>query len=70
MPGAVARTSTQALENSTLPFTLQIAGKGYKKALIENIHLMNGLNVIDSKIVHREVAKSLGYHFFDPIDSL
>lgn len=60
MPGAVARTSTQALENATLPFTLEIANKGYKKALEENQHLNNGLNVIDGKVVCEPVARALG----------
>jgi alanine dehydrogenase len=65
MPGAVARTSTQALENSTLPFSLAIAQKGYKKAFFEDCHLRNGLNVIDGKIVCRAVADALGYQFFE-----
>jgi alanine dehydrogenase len=66
MPGAVARTSTQALENSTLPFTLAIANKGYQKALKDDVNLLNGLNVIDGKITYRAVAESLGYSFSDP----
>jgi alanine dehydrogenase len=65
MPGAVARTSTQALENATLPFTLALANKGYRKALIDNIHLRNGLNVIDGKITYKAVADSLGHQYFD-----
>ncbi len=58
MPGAVPRTSTLALENATLPFALEIANKGLKKALKENKHLANGLNIHQGKIVHEEVAKS------------
>ena len=50
MPGAVARTSTQALENSTLPFTLAIANKGFNKALRDDKNLMAGLNVFDGMI--------------------
>ncbi len=65
MPGAVARTSTQALENSTLPFTLALANKGYKKALQDDKHLLNGLNVIDGKLVYKAVADALGLEFVD-----
>ncbi len=65
MPGAVARTSTQALENSTLPFTLELAGKGYKKALSEDIHLRNGLNIINGKVTYRAVADALRYQFVE-----
>jgi len=45
MPGAVARTSTFALNNATLPFVLALANKGYRKALVDDPHLRNGLNV-------------------------
>lgn len=65
MPGAVARTSTQALENSTLPFSLALANKGYKKALQDDIHLRNGLNVIDGKVTYKAVADALGYDFVE-----
>ena len=65
MPGAVARTSTQALENSTLPFSLAIAGKGYKKALADDVHLRNGLNVIDGKVTYKAVADALGHKFVE-----
>jgi alanine dehydrogenase len=65
MPGAVARTVTKALENATLPFALEIANKGYKKAIQENKHLANGLNIIDGKITHKAVADSLGYQYHD-----
>jgi len=68
MPGAVARTSTQALENSTLPFTLAIANKGFNKALRDDKNLMAGLNVFDGMITYRAVAESLGHKFFDPQD--
>lgn len=70
MPGAVARTSTQALENSTLPFALAIANKGYRKALIEDKNLLAGLNIYAGKVTHEEVAKALNHHYFDPIDEL
>lgn len=66
MPGAVARTSTHALENATLPFSLAIANQGYKAALSNNKHLRNGLNVLAGKITHKAVADSLGYEYQDP----
>jgi alanine dehydrogenase len=56
MPGAVARTSTFALNNVTLPFTLVLADKGWKQALRDDAHLRNGLNVHDGKIYCRPVA--------------
>lgn len=65
MPGAVPKTSTYALNNATLPFILQIANKGYKDALLDNPHLMNGLNVYNGHITNQAVAKALGYEFFD-----
>lgn len=63
MPGAVARTSTLALENATLPYTLQLANKGYAKAFDDNQHLLNGLNVIHGKLVYKAVADSLNLEF-------
>ncbi len=65
MPGAVARTSTQALENSTLPFTLALANKGYKRALQEDVNLLNGLNVCNGKVTYKAVAEALGYDFVE-----
>ena len=49
MPGAVARTSTIALNNATLPFAVALANKGAKKALVDDPHLLNGLNVHDGR---------------------
>ncbi len=69
MPGAVARTSTLALENSTLPFTLALANKGYKKALQDDRNLLNGLNVINGKVVYKAVAEALGLKF-SPIEEV
>ena len=66
MPGAVPRTSTYALNNATLPFTLQLAGLGWKRALAANPHLMAGLNICEGKVTHREVAEALGHGFVDP----
>lgn len=58
MPGAVARTSTFALANSTLPYALNIANKGYKQALVDDYCLALGLNVYDGKIVYQAVAEA------------
>ncbi len=69
MPGAVPRTSTYALNNATLPFTLQLAELGWKKALKANAHLKAGLNVCEGKVTYREVAEALGHPFHEP-DSL
>jgi alanine dehydrogenase len=59
MPGAVPRTSTYALNNATLPFTLALADKGWRKALHDDPHLKSGLNVAAGKVTYREVAKAL-----------
>ncbi|WP_298440256.1 alanine dehydrogenase [uncultured Ferrimonas sp.] len=61
MPGAVPRTSTFALNNATLPYIIALAEKGYKKALLDDAHLMKGLNVMDGKVTCPEVAEALGY---------
>jgi alanine dehydrogenase len=66
MPGNLARTSSLALENSTLPFTMEIANKGFVKALKENPHLLNGLNVARGKVTYKAVADNLGYQFHSP----
>src|SRR5216683_3935494 len=63
MPGAVARTSTFALNNATLPFVVALAGKGWRKALLEDTHLRNGLNVHAGKITHAAVAGALGLEY-------
>ena len=66
MPGAVSRTSAFALNNATLPFTLALANKGYKKALQDDPHLANGLNVYEGAITHEAVARDLGKQFKKP----
>ena len=66
MPGAVPRTSTFALNNATLPYILNIANKGYRQALLDDKHLLNGLNVIDGKVTFEEVATNLGYEYIAP----
>lgn len=58
MPGAVARTSTLALNNATLPFVINIAEQGVKASLLAALHLLNGLNIFDGKLVSPEVAHS------------
>ncbi len=70
MPGGVARTSTFALNNVTLPFLLAIAGKGYKQALLDNPHLMAGLNVCKGKVTYKAVADDLGYAYVEPQKAL
>ncbi|QYY42357.1 alanine dehydrogenase [Aneurinibacillus thermoaerophilus] len=65
MPGAVARTSTMALTNVTVPYALQIADKGYVKAALENCALARGINVVDGKVTYKAVAEALGYTYVD-----
>ncbi|AMA71876.1 MULTISPECIES: alanine dehydrogenase [Aneurinibacillus] len=65
MPGAVARTSTMALTNVTVPYALQIADKGYVKAALENRALARGINVVDGKVTYKAVAEALGYTYVD-----
>jgi alanine dehydrogenase len=59
MPGAVPRTSTFALNNATLPFILALADNGYKTAMLNDPHLLNGLNVYKGHITHKAVASAL-----------
>ena len=66
MPGAVARTSTFALNNVTLPFVLALADKGYRRALGEDPYLRQGLNVFEGKVTHRAVADALKLKFTLP----
>jgi len=70
MPGAVARTSTFALNNATLPFTLALADKGYRGALEADPHLRDGLNVIAGKVTHKAVAAAHGLEFVAPEKAL
>src|SRR5262245_23982253 len=65
MPGAVARTSTLALNNATLPFILALANKGPHRALIEDRHLGDGLNIMQGQVVHPAVAEALGLSYVD-----
>src|SRR6201985_1533638 len=66
MPGAVARTSTFALNNATLPYVLTLANKGWKEALSSDTHFRNGLNVAHGKITHPSVAAALSREFVEP----
>ncbi len=68
MPGAVARTSTQALGNATLPFLLNLANKGWKKACADDPHLLNGLNVHAGQLTYAAVGEALGLDVVDPQD--
>jgi alanine dehydrogenase len=70
MPGGVARTSTFALNNVTLPFGLALAGKGYRRALQDDPHLRNGLNVYKGEVTYAAVAEALGYAFREPETAL
>jgi alanine dehydrogenase len=70
MPGAVARTSTYALNNVTLPFAIQIADRGWKGALRTDAHLLQGLNVWDGQVTNKPVAEALGYDFVAPETAL
>jgi alanine dehydrogenase len=70
MPGAVARTSTFALTNATMRFVLALADKGVKRALAEDQHLMNGLNVHKGQVTYKAVADNLGYDFVAPQQAL
>ena len=70
MPGAVPRTSTFALKNATLPFILELANKGYKQAMLDDPHLLNGLNVCQGKITNAAVAEALGKPYTPAIEAL
>ena len=63
MPGAVARTSTFALNHATLPFTLALADKGWRAALEDDPHLRAGLNVCDGKVTCEPVAEAHGLKY-------
>lgn len=66
MPGAVSRTSTIALNNATLPFALELANKGYKKAIRDNINLENGLSIHNGILTSLPVAQSLHIDYTSP----
>ena len=66
MPGAVARTSTQALGNATLPFMLNLANKGWRQACEDDPHLLNGLNVHAGQLTYYAVGEALGIDVLSP----
>ncbi|HKW11744.1 MAG TPA: alanine dehydrogenase [Gemmatimonadaceae bacterium] len=66
MPGGVPRTSTLALTNATLPYAMQLANKGWKKALCDNPALLKGLNMADGKVTYEAVADAFGLPFTEP----
>lgn len=70
MPGGVARTSTFALNNATMPFVITLANKGYKTALMDDADLRNGLNVHDGMVTIEAVAVALAYNYVDAITAL
>jgi len=63
MPGGVARTSTFALNNATLPFTLALADKGWRQALFDDRHLKEGLNVHEGRVTYKAVADAHGLDY-------
>jgi alanine dehydrogenase len=70
MPGACARTSTEALTNATMNYALYIANNGYKKALLNDPHLRNGLNVCCGQVTNEAVAQDLNYTYITPEEAL
>ena len=69
MPGAVPKTSTLALTNATLPYAVEIANKGWKKAMQENPEIKPGANVVKGKVTYDGVAEAFGLNY-TPIDKL
>jgi alanine dehydrogenase len=70
MPGGVAQTATYALTNATLPYTIELANKGVKQALLENECLRKGLNVYRGKVTHQAVAEAHDYNYVDSVNVL
>lgn len=70
MPGAVPRTSTFALNNATLPFTLALADKGARQAMLDDPHLLEGLNVHRGMVTYDDVAHHLGYDYVPALQAL
>jgi alanine dehydrogenase len=70
MPGGVARTSTLALTNATLPYVLALAGKGLKQALEDDRYLRDGLNVHNGAVTYAAVAEALGYEYVPAMQAL
>jgi alanine dehydrogenase len=70
MPGGVPRTSTLALTNATLPYALQLANKGWRRAVQDNSALLKGVNVVDGRLTYRAVADTFGLEYTDPAEVL
>ena len=76
MPGAVARTSTFALTNATLPYALEIANKGWRRAILDSPELAKGVNVLEGRVTFAAVAGALGLQYtpleqmLEPVASL
>jgi alanine dehydrogenase len=70
MPGAVPYTSTLALTNATLPYALQLANKGWKKACTDNEELRLGLNVVNGKVVYKGVSEAFNLKYNDVFEVL
>jgi alanine dehydrogenase len=70
MPGAVPRTSAFALNNATLPFVLELAGRGWRQALLADPHLRNGLNVYSGNVTCEAVAGAQGLDYHEPLGLL
>lgn len=70
MPGACARTSTQALTNATFRYALNLANLGFRKAMLHDPHLREGLNIYMGHVTNAAVAQDLNYKYFAPIDVL
>lgn len=69
MPGAVSFTSTNALTNATLPYAIELADKGYKKAALENPEIASGINVLNGKVTYKGVADAFDMPY-DPLESI
>ena len=69
MPGAVPLTSTYALTNATLPYAIQLANKGWKKACTDNAELCKGLNIVNGKVVYKAVAEAYGLEY-TPVENV
>ena len=70
MPGGVPRTSTLALNNATLPYLVELADKGYEKALKEDKNFLAGLNIYKGQVTYKAVADVFGYKYTSPGDAL
>jgi alanine dehydrogenase len=70
MPGAVPRTSTYALTNATLPFVIALADKGWRRAMTDDTHLREGLNIHDRQVTHPAVAQAFGMHHLPAAQAL